>query len=186
MVTNDSENPPGADNQQGSLADIAWLAGHTDGDGWVGIIRAKRTGKTYYRYTASTCVMTTSRANATKVAAVYEVLGANVYVQHHKAYTGKDGSPRREKWNVSVRGNADARKVLAALEPYMAEKKPQARIVIEYVNWRDTFPARTGGQHPEMVESMRDRAEEAMSLLRIERFGYDPSETTCGASSAEE
>lgn len=173
-----SENASGADNEQGSLAEIAWLAGLLDGDGWIGLIRAKRTGKDYYRYTASLALMSTSWPNTEKSQAVLDSLGVNTYLANYAAYVGKDGSPRRQKWAVSLRGNKDTAVALRLIRPYLAEKRTCADIVIEYVEWRESYPKRPGGHAENVVRDMRERAERAMALLRADRTRQDPSETT--------
>src|SRR4051812_5788974 len=97
------ENLSGADNQQGSPVNIAWLAGHLDGDGWIGIIRARRTGRDYYRYTASLACMSTSWRNIEKCRAILDSFGVNTYLKETDSYTGKDGSKRKRIWNLSLR-----------------------------------------------------------------------------------
>lgn len=165
------ENPSGAENEQGSL-DVAWLAGLLDGDGWVGIIRAKRSGRDQNRYTASIMMTSTSYRNATKTREVMERLGANVYEREQPPWLGPDGSPRKRKWNISTRGNTDTLKVLKAVLPHMAEKRVCAELVIEYVEWRLRQPR----NHP--VAEIQAMADPLMELMSQDRQRHDPSTTT--------
>ena len=174
-----SKNQSGADNEQGSLADIAWLAGLLDGDGWVGIIRAKRSGKDYNRYTASLMMTSTSYRNAARTRQVLEDMGVNVYEREQPPWYGPDGSPRKRKWNISLRGNADTAIVLRKLIPHMTEKRYCAELVVQYVEWRESCPRSHGGRGVgSNAVGMRETADRFMELMSADRNRHDPSTTT--------
>lgn len=168
------KNLSGAVNEQGSLTDLAWLAGHIDGDGWIGIFRRMRSPeKRYYRYSASLAVMTTSDRNAENVMRILRDLDVNFNHRVTPPYVGTDGSPRRAKWRVEVVGNEGAKTVLTLILPYLAEKRRCAELVLEYIEWRETQPRR-GPQ----VLGMSEKAEGVLELLRQDRSRHDPSTTT--------
>lgn len=175
-----SKNPTGAGNEQGSPTELAWLAGHMDGDGWIGIFKRMRSAeKRYYRYSASLAVMTTSDRNAERTRQVLDSLGVKYNDRTMTAYVGEDGSRRRAKWQIQMQSNLGVKVVLEAILPYLAEKRRCAEIVLDYIEWRDTQPQVHGGRGKgSHVVNMESKAEEYLELLRRDRNRHDPSTTT--------
>ena len=157
------ENPSGADNEQGRLTDLAWLAGLMDGEGWVGLIRARRPNRNYQRYTASMSFTTTSDRIAGRV---------------HRILSDLDVSPRRPKWEIGTRSNKGTKVVLEAVLPYLTEKRVCAQLVLDYIEWRGAQPAKPGGNAQNIVRGMREKAEEVMADLRADRERSLPSTIT--------
>lgn len=172
------ENPSGADNEQGRLTDLAWLAGLMDGEGWVGLIRARRPNRNYQRYTASMSFTTTSDRIAGRVHRILSDLDVRVGYRHREHYTGSDGSPRRPKWEIGTRSNKGTKVVLEAVLPYLTEKRVCAQLVLDYIEWRGAQPAKPGGNAQNIVRGMREKAEEVMADLRADRERSLPSTIT--------
>lgn len=179
-----SENPSSADNEQGSpltATDLAWLAGHFDGDGWIGLIRQRRKGTQYLRYTACAMVATTSDRIRDKILTSLDQLGivwfCNETPAKHVVGPGRD-SWHRVKWDITVRSNKQAKAFLTLILPYLVEKKPQAVLTIQYAEWRESLPRNPGRYGDEISSSIQDRAEETMRLMREDRNRHDPSTTT--------
>lgn len=175
------ENPAGADNEQGSLldTDIAWLAGHFDGDGWIGLQRSKRTGSSkQIRYSAACMIVTTSSRIALRVSDILRALDLRYYVYESPPKVGKDGSPRKRKWNISIQSNVQTLKFLQTLRPYLVDKGKQADLVMEYIVWRQSQPRYTGGRAPDLVAEMKQWGDGTMEMLREDRNREDPSEIT--------
>lgn len=176
------ENPSGADNEQGSPteAELAWIAGHFDGDGWIGLMRARRTNSRHLRYTAAVMVVTTSDRIATEVARVFDALQLKHSPQFIAPHVGSDGSPRRAKWNLAIRSNTGTKRFLTAIRPYLIEKGHCADLVLDYIEWREAQPTRPGGAktNQPLIVGMKECAEETMRLLREDRNRSDPSTTT--------
>lgn len=178
------ENPRGADNEQGSPlteTDLAWLAGHFDGDGWIGIVRQKRTTTKYLRYTAAAMIATTSDRIRDKI--LYTLDGLEVVwfcnETPEKHVVGPDrDSWHRRKWDISVRSNKQAKAFLTLILPYLVEKKPQAELALEYVEWRSSLPRNPGRYGDEISMAIQRRAEETLRLMREDRNRHDPSTTT--------
>ena len=176
-----SKNPSGAVNEQGSLAvDLAWFAGHVDGDGWIGINRRMRSSKQrYYRYEPSLMIVTTSDRNHEKSRDVLDAVGVKSFSRETAAYIGSDGSRRRAKYTLSVVGLASTSLLLPMLIPYLAEKREVAKLVLEYSTWRLSTPINHGGRgRGSWASDMTDVAEELMERIRMDRNRHDPSETT--------
>lgn len=175
-----SKNPAGAGNEQGSPTDLAWLAGHMDGDGWIGIFRRMRSAtQRYYRYSASLAMMTTSDRNAQRTRDVLDSLGVKYNDRTISAYEGADGSRRRAKWQIQMQSNLGVKVVLEAILPYLAEKRRCAELVLEYIEWRESQPRKHLGRgQGSPVPEMEENAEHIMELLRSDRNRHDPSTTT--------
>ncbi len=178
------ENVVDTDNQQGSLTSIelAWLAGLWDGEGWIGITKAKRSNTKQNRYSASVVFCTTSDRLAMRVEHLLIQLDCpptTVYKnprQKKSTWNGKDVW-HRERWDITIRSNKGAQVFLEAVAPYMVEKSVCADLVLSYIQWRDKFPYRSGPgkQQQQMIAS---KAETIMELLRQDRKRNDPPETT--------
>src|SRR5665213_395086 len=90
-----SKNPDLTVNQQGSPTDIelAWIAGLWDGDGWIGITKAKRSNTKKNRYSASVMLVTTSDRLAQRAEDIMHRMGCPLTTQYKRgAYQGSDGS----------------------------------------------------------------------------------------------
>jgi hypothetical protein len=174
------ENPGDTDNQQGSLteADLAWLAGYWDGDGWIGISKAKRSVTKKNRYSASVMTVTTSERIAHRVKDMMERLGCPVTSQYKKpaeklsSWSGKS-YVCKEKWYLTIRSNAGAKKFLEAVQPYLVEKGVCADLVLRYITWRETMPNQIHSSRATMIAR---EAESIIRLLRLDRERNDPPE----------
>jgi intein/homing endonuclease len=174
------KNPSGAGNVQGSPteAELAWLAGIFDGEGWIGVNRSirKTTGK--HRYSAGSVVATTSERLAVRIHDLLTKMSVSFFDIEVEAKMGSDGSWRRRKWNISVVGNIQTEKFLRAIQPFLVEKEVQAKLVLEYIEKRAELPHRPGGHNLTVNQEIRDLGEHYQGLLREDRHRDDPSTTT--------
>ena len=178
-------NPSGADNQQGRLlkTDLAWLAGHFDGDGWIGLSRvARNTHPGQTRYVAGMVCVSTSARNINRISEVLHAMQVKHYLVENKPKVGSDGSYRKRKWQISVVSHREVTKALKLLLPFLAEKRPQAQAVLDYLNWRLKQPRSPGGKKGERTPGMVDRAEATITFLKSDRNREEPSETARLAS----
>ena len=174
------DNPSGTDNQQGSLnsTDLAWIAGFWDGDGWIGITKAKRSVTKKNRYTASVMATTTSDRIASRVIDIMTRMGTPPTTQNKRpvekksTWSGKNVW-HREKWNITIRSNKNVQVFLRQIRPFLVEKGVCADLVLRYTDWRDTLPK----QGPGLSETVAREAENISALLRADRQRNDPSET---------
>lgn len=178
-----SDNPAGAGNEQGSptATELAWLAGHFDGDGWIGVIRAKRTNSSLLRYSCQTCITTTSERIHGEVLRIADLLGIHLSVKEVPAefHEGRQQWHTR-KWNIRTCSNIQTQALLTAIRPYLIEKGNQAEFVLDYIEWRTTQPSRPGGaeKNKPVVLEIKRRGEQLRELLREDRWRNDPSTTT--------
>ena len=174
------EKPSGAGNEQGSPTDVelAWLAGILDGEGWIGVNRATRKTTGKHRYSAGCVVATTSPRLANRIHELLIRLGVSHFFIEVPPKTGKDGSVRRRKWNISIAGNTQTGVLLPAVLPYLVEKAAQANLTLEYIARRGELPHRPGGHNLAVNEKIRALGEKYRSLLGADRNRDDPSTTT--------
>jgi hypothetical protein len=180
-------NASGADNPQGSLttAERSWLAGLFDGDGWIGLTRAKRTGSKQNRYSAQTIVTTTSDRIADRVLDLYAKAGVGVNVKEFPVtYNEEREQWHARKWNIRTASNTQTLAVLRIIHPYLVEKKTLSAILIEYITWRQSLPHRTGASKS-LYEQIQQRGEDAVARMKEDRWRNDPSETARLAPSKE-
>ena len=179
------DNPGDTGNQQGSLTptDLAWLAGFWDGDGWIGITKAKRSVTKKNRYSASVAMATTSDRITHRVVDLLQRMECPVTSQHKRpalkksTWTGADVW-HREKWNITIRSNSGTKRFLEAIRPYLVEKGVCADLVLRYVIWRESMPTQI---HNSKADLIAREAESIIRLLRLDRQRNDPSETVRSA-----
>jgi intein/homing endonuclease len=173
---------PCADNEQGSpiATDLAWLAGHFDGDGWIGLSRARRPKTGMMRYSSSASIATTSERIKERVADLLTRLGVTHYFYEVPVGQDKRGYINARRWTITVRSNIGAKVFLEAIRPYLVEKGVQADLLLEYIEWRSQHPNYTGGggKATPKVLALHAKAEEITERLRQDRWRNDPSTTT--------
>lgn len=174
------ENPNGADNEQGStnIADVAWLAGHFDGEGWIGLHRQRRKESQHTRYSPAIALATTCPKNANRVREVFEDNGVKVSFTLIPEKVTASGNTRREQWEVRIASAKGTRKAIELMMPHLVGKKKQAELVYEYITWRETQPRRPGRFDFVVTQAIQDKGEMYTQLLKDDRrWGY-PSTTT--------
>lgn len=174
--TQPSNNPRGADNEQGSstATDLAWLAGHFDGDGWIGLTRQVRKNSRHIRYSAGAMIVTTSDRITDRVVGILEAEGITYFCAEVAPKIGSDGSPRKRKWNIVIRSNSQSQAFLKLIRPYLVEKGTCADIVIAYTEWRGQHPQSPGRYGDAFSQEIQERAVEAIRLLREDRERITP------------
>lgn len=126
-------------------------------------------------------IATTSKRIVDRIDSILTALEIThfVYTVPEKKVIRADGteSMHRRKWNISVRSNTMAKKLLLLIRPYLVEKGIQADIVIEYVDWRATLPRNPGRYGDGVSTAIQEMGELTMQRLREDRQRDDPSET---------
>jgi hypothetical protein len=125
-------------NQQATLAEIAWLAGFVDGDGYIGLTKNSCHDKKTKRFNTSvTAMLHISNCDEEiilKARDVMRKLGLNPYIRMYKE--GKR-SRKRDHYRVQVKHMRKMIKLLTPLIPYMTgNKKQRAELVLEFCESR--------------------------------------------------
>lgn len=100
---------------------IAWAAGFTDGEGYIGLTRCFDKKRGYYMYRVQFEVAQVHAAPIDLMQSMFPSVGR---VRHYK-------NAKRGYWTWRVFGQ-DAIEVIKVLHPYLIVKKEQARLVMDY------------------------------------------------------
>jgi len=123
------------DNQQATLAEIAWLAGFIDGDGYIGIVK-NNNYKTQRIDNGATAMMHISNCDEKiilKARDIMRKLGLNPYIRSYNAK--KRGN--RDHYRVQVKHMRKMIKLLTPLLPYLSgDKQKRAELVLEFCESR--------------------------------------------------
>lgn len=143
----------------------AWLAGIWDGEGSITIFEVnvpghRRDGKKKPNKLAPVVGVTNCcPLLINEVLSITSELGVNLHV----VQTRKQDEKNRLCYNLNTRNAEGVKKILEFLMPYLISKKPQAEIVLRYVNGRLALMEKTGrknlcyvGYTDEDREAMRD------------------------------
>lgn len=136
-----TEIPEGKNAQLGSIrreveeTEKAWLAGVIEGEGCLSIVQHyDRNGKGRYN-TARISVTNGDLFLIQKVSQILYDLNTRFYFQLRKSKNPK----HQTRLDINVEGQGSCWKVLEAIKPYMASKRLQVNLLIEFLVWRETF-----------------------------------------------
>lgn len=104
-----------------STIQLAWAAGFTDGEGYIGLTRNFDKKRGYYNYRPQFEV---AQVHEAPIRLLYEMFGKVGRIRHYS-------NAKRGYWTWRVFGQ-DAIDVLKILFPYLLVKKEQARLMMEY------------------------------------------------------
>jgi len=100
---------------------IAWAAGFTDGEGYIGLTRCFDKKRGYYTYRVQFEVAQVHEAPIRLLHSMFSGVGkVRYYTNNHRGY-----------WTWRVFGQ-DAIEVITLLMPYLIVKQEQARLILEY------------------------------------------------------
>lgn len=105
--------------------DLIWLAGLTDGEGYLGICWNKRKGKQIGEY----CLIPTYRIKITEKKAIEEIdrmYSGNIYFQE------MENNEYKNQWSYELHSKEDVLNLMEKIEPYLRVKKRQAELLIEF------------------------------------------------------
>lgn len=139
------ENNTMGNQQERFEIDLSWLAGIIEGEGWVSLILYSNQQKKGNKTPAFTpCIgVTNCDINIiNKVKELFDKLNIVYRYQTRKAHIGKDGSPRKEKYEISAISKKNVRVLGNAILPYMyGEKKERVKKVLQFLDLRDSKPS---------------------------------------------
>lgn len=132
---------------------LPYLAGIIDGEGCIGIRRSKPSGsRRTPAYIASLTVGNTSRALIEEIVSAF-LIGCVTY---------RAGTEKREACYVWSVQSLPAATIVRTLRPYLLVKRPQADILLEFMDGFESFrgarPGHKGGQLVSMEELSRREA----------------------------
>src|ERR1043165_1661166 len=126
-------------------ADLAYCAGILDGEGYLGFMRSKRC------FGVRVGVGNTNKGLIDWLASTF---ASSVYVKHGP----QNGC--KAQWNTFWDG-ARAGEFLAKVYPYLRSKKPQAKVIMSYLQVVDDYKRARNIQKfyrvPEWLEGLRDK-----------------------------
>jgi hypothetical protein len=100
---------------------LAWAAGFTDGEGYIGLTRCLDKKRGYYMYRVQFEVAQVHEAPIRLISSIFNDVGRVRHYTNHK----------RGYWTWRVFGQ-DAIEVIKTLTPYLIVKKKQAQLVMEF------------------------------------------------------
>ena len=137
---------------------LSYLAGFVDGEGTIGVYKRKKSihhnGISFNPYLAI------SNSNLQVLEYIAEQIGFGS-VRNKKTISGHFGKKPVYSYWIS---NANSRKVIRAIHPYLIVKKEQAKLILE-------MPKRGGTYNPES-EKLRREEQEKVYLKIKEIQGY--------------
>ena len=116
------------DNQQATLIEISWLAGIWDGEGTIGV----RNNTKIKQFSPRMHVVNTNPLIMQKVFEIVEKLGITPYFREKDA--GEFGV--KQCWVIGVDTLTKSKVLLDAMLPYLVGKKPQAEMLLKFVESR--------------------------------------------------
>jgi hypothetical protein len=125
-----------ADNQQGTIPQIAWLAGLFDGEGSIGIYDRIARGK----YTTWSMRLTLTNTNVVMLdhtKALLDKLGLAYYVQENQKHGNENWRPR---WQMLFTGFSRCWFFLKLIRPHLVGKAKEADLALEFLDSRMNTP----------------------------------------------
>ena len=113
--------------------ELSWLAGFTDADGSISLFRHQQKKREWKTYPA--LVFTnTNPVQIEKVLSIIDKIGVKVHVVERDQTSKKSNWAR--SWQITTANHTNVTAILTAIEPYLAGKGPQARLVLRYLKSR--------------------------------------------------
>lgn len=117
------------DNQQVKETDIAWLAGFTDGEGYIGISKSLSSG--YVKYSPQIDIANTHLETVEQLKGILDSLG----VTYHYRVT-KPHPVHKQRHHLRISRMKSVKQFLLSVYPFLRTKKKQAELLAEFVNSR--------------------------------------------------
>lgn len=120
------------DNQQVTISELAWLAGIWDGEGTISIRRNVKINQ----FSPRVHMVNTNSHMIEKVVEILRKIGVEPYVR--EVSRGTFEGSRKQMWAVGVDTLSKSKIILDSFFPYLVAKKPQAKLLLQFVNSRLT------------------------------------------------
>jgi hypothetical protein len=123
------------DNQQPkSLYELGWLVGMIEGEGWI-ILNRQLTKSNNYKYVPVIGMNSTSKILADEMSRIIKSMDVGVWEGFRKS--------KNAKWAdqvvLNVRGFKRCKKLLDIIYPHLLLKKEQAKLILDYIEYRSQF-----------------------------------------------
>jgi len=161
----------GSIRREVSVADKAWLAGAIEGEGNISICQTYQRNENHGYKDARIGVVNGNIWFIKKISGIYYDLNVCFYYQLRK---GKKPN-HQPRLDILTNGLLSCAKILHYIKPYLASKRDEVNVMLEYIGWRKT-------------EGLgkcfdKDKAESyAKRLSWLKHNHFDPSQTTRRAS----
>ena len=120
------------DNQQATPAELGWLAGILDGEGYVALATRFQRGRTNKNYISCIEISNTEPNLLLKVRDITTKLGVNLHVKEHKpAKTGN-----RVVFKLECHRFPGVKAILEATLPYLTCKAKRAKLILDFIESR--------------------------------------------------
>ena len=148
--------------------DISWFAGIVEGEGWIGIMNNKARRHRQFKIG----IANTDPFLLRKVSEVVHSLGINFYWGLAKPkMTRVSGSRVKYQLTLEISGNRNVRKLLKIVYPYLySSKKEIAELMIEYLDWRTSFPEKGNLLGQVNLEQKQLALKDRLSLIRKRQY----------------
>ena len=145
-------------NQQATDAELGWMAGIIDGEGWLGMcVGAEKSYRPthhtrQYSVTVDIKVTNCDPEIIVKAAQIMRKIGVNPYIRQPKVELKENHKPHYE---VSVHRMAPVRRVLEAVLPYLVGTKlERANLILRFMDLR---AINLGTENPAYADNARGR-----------------------------
>lgn len=123
------------DNQQVTLAELGWLAGIIDGEGYIGLrpMHDNRKGPEYVVYGPELHISNTDEAIILKAADICRRLGSNAYIRH----SPMNGRVKKDQYRLQTRRMTQTLLILKPVLPYMTGgKQRRGELIVRFIELR--------------------------------------------------
>jgi len=122
----------------------AWLAGHWDGDGWIGInINRDKSRSAPFRHRPAIQITMTDPSIYNRVCDILEGLHIKWYERHVKKKN------RRWKCNIHIVNRKNVLAFISAVYPYAVRLKPMADVLLDYMRFYEETRSIGGKKDPQ-------------------------------------
>jgi LAGLIDADG endonuclease len=141
------------DNQQAkSFFNLGWIIAFLEGEGWF-IINKQKQNKNRLRYVPVIGVNTTSSRMINQIGEILSKWEVGYWVGKRRFLETKN----KNQYVINIRGFKRCIKLLNIITPYMNEKKKQAELLSEYINYRMQLPKNQYNHCGEKEEKYRQK-----------------------------
>ena len=138
------------DNQQVTLAELGWLAGIIDGEGYIGLCPQHDLRRNSdHRVRPELHISNTDEAIILKAHDIIKRMGVNAYIRAAKANT----NVKKDQYRLTVLRMSQALSVLKPCLPYLTgDKQERARLIVQFIELRQ---ANEGIRNPNIGNGKR-------------------------------
>jgi len=158
------------------VADLAWLAGVIDGEGYLGINwgtkhTAVRDGSSRRQAVVRCHIRNTDPFMIQRISEIYYRHNLNFFWKWCKVY--KDNKKWRESVEIVIISIGALEKLLKMITPFLVTKKDQAELILQYFKWRSSGVVPTRHPSPGQSEILLQKQNELdLALRKAKRIRY--------------